>query len=515
MTTLPALQNDADHEIFAPVPEHEIAKLVEERHEKRECIDRLAEVANGDGLEGVIEYFTTQTRAASVHDLFDRERAKKALDAQCWRRALRLTDIYDILPQERRDEWDELIDNRETPDFIEENVGPTLSDLLAKRPKFMAERVDGLFRSLSGEHVTNSPWGFGKRMILAHVTDKYKMVNHSQCGHINDLRAVIAKIEGRGKPPHGMTRDIIRRLREDTGTWYDVDGGAMKIRVYKKGTAHIEIHPDMAWKLNAILSHLHPRAIPSEHREPPPKKHKDVEVVQNLLPFPVLELLDDLKIRGQSVSMRSYRWGEADKHLRQKARGALKALGGVVDGLKVRFDYDPTDAIDHVLAVGATPDQKSHQYYATPDDLAAAAVEWADIGPEHRCLEPSAGQGAIAKHIPDRTQCVEISELHAEVLRSKGFDVDCADFLGWLPSDGIWQYPRIVMNPPYSEGRWQEHLRAAYDLLAPGGVLVAILPESARGNAMLSKADVEWSEPRSFPGVSIDVVMMRAEKGPR
>ena len=510
MTTLPALKDHESHEIFAPVPHHEIAQLVEERHRKRKYIDRLADVANGDGFDGVIEYFTTKTRAASVTDLFDRERAKKALDAKCWRRALGLTDIYDILPQERRDEWDDLIEDRETPEFVESVVGPTLSDLLAKRPKFMAERVDGLFRALSGEHVTNSPWGFSERMILANVTDKYQMVNRSQAGHINDLRAVIGKIEGRGQPPVGVTSSVIRRLREtDTGTWYDLDGGAMKIRVYKKGTVHIEIHPDMAWKLNAILAHLHPRAIPSEHREPPKKKRKEVEIIQNLLPFPVLEMLQSGDIYDRSLSIRSYRWSDADKHLRRQAVNVLTAIGGVVDGHRVRFDYDPSDVIDRILATGAIPDQKSHQYYATPDDLGEAAVAWADIGPDHRCLEPSAGQGAIADLITEGTQCVEVSEIHAEVLRSKGFDVECADFLEW--AEDAPRFDRIVMNPPYSEGRWEVHLETAFGLLAGDGVLVAILPASARGEIDLD-GSVEWSEPRSFPGVSIDVVMARVER---
>ena len=43
---------------------------------------------------------------------------------------------------------------------------------------------------------------------------------------------------------------------------------------HKKGTAHFEIHPDMAWKLNCVLASMHPMAIPAEFRQKPKKQTK-------------------------------------------------------------------------------------------------------------------------------------------------------------------------------------------------------------------------------------------------
>ena len=92
------------------------------------------------------------------------------------------------------------------------------------------------------------------------------------------------------------------------------------------------------------------------------------------------------------------------------------------------------------------PDQRAHQFYPTPDELAIQVAELANIGAEHTCLEPSAGIGGIADHMPkDRTRCVEISDLHCKVLEAKGFDVTQADFLSWAGSTAD-RFDRVAMK---------------------------------------------------------------------
>lgn len=80
-------------------------------------------------------------------------------------------------------------------------------------------------------------------------------------------------------------------MAKATGEWHVVDGGALRIRVYKKGTAHLEVHPDMAWRLNHALAHLYPLAIPAQHRQRPARRAKDFPLMQRLLPFEVLDLI--------------------------------------------------------------------------------------------------------------------------------------------------------------------------------------------------------------------------------
>src|SRR5690606_32301471 len=90
---------------------------------------------------------------------------------------------------------------------------------------------------------------------------------------------------------------------------------------------------------------------------------------------------------------REFGYGEKDKAAVAEAEKVLMAIGAVKAGRHWQFDYDPTEVLDQVVCSGCIPDHKSHQFYPTPESVAAMAVELAQIGPEHTCLEPSAGQG--------------------------------------------------------------------------------------------------------------------------
>jgi len=183
-----------------------------------------------------------------------------------------------------------------TPDFEESTVRATLAELLSSRMNFLAEKVDGIFRALSGTHVTNQPEGFSKRMILTGVTDSWGSYGRNQTGHINDLRQVVAKFMGRDEPDYNASNRVVEIARRDSrGDWVSVDGGALRIRCYLNGNAHIEIHPDISWRLNEILAHLYPAAIPSRFRKKPARKVRDFTLMERPLPFSVLEVLHRMK----------------------------------------------------------------------------------------------------------------------------------------------------------------------------------------------------------------------------
>ena len=52
---------------------------------------------------------------------------------------------------------------------------------------------------------------------------------------------------GRTKPVWDTHR-IVNIARERRGQWIEIDGGSLRLRVYKKATAHLEVHPEMAWR---------------------------------------------------------------------------------------------------------------------------------------------------------------------------------------------------------------------------------------------------------------------------
>lgn len=504
-----------DAPFFAPVASDLIDGLLGQYQSMRRHIDTIAGIATGD-MGGAIYYFIegncehNRHSTPSVASLFDPKGAVAALNSAYWSKALDLTDVYEAMPKARRDEWSKSMREHTAPDFTEEAVRPTILELLNSREKFFAERVDGIFRGLSGDHVTNVPEAFGKRMIFGGMAE-YGHYSYDRAGLINDLRCVIAKFMGRGDPNWNQTQALLTTARRATGDWHVADGGALRIRVYKKGTAHLEVHPDMAWRLNCVLAQMHPLAIPAEFRAKPKKRAKSFAMMGRPLPFAVLAILP---VRDRTSG--NIRFGyEAQKNKAAYAEAVrvIASIGGSVDSAGLcHFDYRPDDVLAELQLSGCVPDRMSHQFYPTPESVARRCIESADIGPTHTVLEPSAGQGDLAAFFPvaANATCVEVSALHCAVLRARGFGAVQADFIEW--SATAPKFDRIVMNPPFSEGRAKAHVEAAAALMAPGGVLVAVMPSSARNAFSLAGWDCSWSPVlnNEFAGTSVSVAILTA-----
>lgn len=145
-------------------------------------------------------------------------------------------------------------------------------------------------------------------------------------------------------------------------------------------------------------------------------------------------------------------------------------------------------------------------FFPTPASVIDRMLDEADIETGHRVLEPSAGIGSILDKIRERhgidAVAVEVNYTLGDILSMKGYDVERGDFLEF---DRGEQYDRIVMNPPFERGADVKHVRHAFDLLAPGGRLVALMG----GGAAFSKAsdlidEFGWSESLGAPFADIE-----------
>lgn len=544
-----------DKPFFAPASSDLLDGLLGQYKLMRQRIEQVAGIFDGD-LGGVFHYFIEGNRGGdgsrysslTAEKIFQMDGAIAALNATYWSKALALTDVLDCMPQARRDKWNAQIRDPQgikarghrsdgakwevepLHEFNEETVRPTIRELLLSREKFFAERVDGIFRGLSSTHVTNVPEGFSKRMIISHVLSSYGTTEHSRVGLINDLRCVIAKFMGRDEPGYQSTDPIVTMARRQHGKWITMDAGMLRLKVFKVGTAHLEVHPDMAWRLNQVLASMHPLAIPAEFRTKPRKAAKAFDLMGRPLPFAVVNMLVRLRVVRHRTSewperyaeiqnARQFEFGDHDKAVRAEAERVLESVGGArakLGGLNYfQFDYEPGEVLNQIVASGCIPHDKAHQFYPTPERLAKMCAELAEIGPEHSVLEPSAGNGDLAAHLPaERTTCVEVSALRCSVLKSRGLTAIEADFLDWsherMCSGEL--FDRVVMNPPFSEGRAVDHLVAASTLVKPGGRLVAILPASMRGKEPLTGFQHVWSPVFSgeFVGTSVAVAILTA-----
>ncbi|MDO9463786.1 MAG: SAM-dependent methyltransferase [bacterium] len=112
------------------------------------------------------------------------------------------------------------------------------------------------------------------------------------------------------------------------------------------------------------------------------------------------------------------------------------------------FKVEPAEIIEEILLTGEYTDaKKEYQFFETPDELAKKLVDMANIQPGETVLEPSAGRGAIVKHINKGASCdcIELNLKDRIYLREEGYYVVGEDFLQCQQ-----RYDVIIANPPFS-----------------------------------------------------------------
>ena len=98
------------------------------------------------------------------------------------------------------------------------------------------------------------------------------------------------------------------------------------------------------------------------------------------------------------------------------------------------------------------------------------------------CWNPRPGTGHIADAIRAEFPFIQIDTVEiqpkrpAKVLALKNYRVMGYDFLEWQPTDLCMT--ALLMNPPFERQADIDHVRKAYSLLAPDGVLVSVMSPS-------------------------------------
>ncbi len=166
----------------------------------------------------------------------------------------------------------------------------------------------------------------------------------------------------------------------------------------------------------------------------------------------VANVLANSKIDGQELYLPE---GQLDRKLYMAVNKVLVAIGGKWSRkLKTHvFDCYPEYKIEEILLTGKYTDaQKEYQFFQTPEPLAKKLVEMANIQPRESVLEPSAGRGAIAKHI-ENCACCEIYAENIHYLNQQGFPMVGGDFLRHKQ-----KYDVIIANPPFTRQTDIEHI---------------------------------------------------------
>lgn len=191
---------------------------------------------------------------------------------------------------------------------------------------------------------------------------------------------------------------------------------------------------------------------------------------------------------------------QLERDLYQRVDKVLKVAGGRWNRSMQRHVFaDDPRAVFELAQKGAVVDtRKTWAQFFTPPalarEVAEAARSWLfmPVGAEKRgvrVLEPSAGKGALIQAVDDllggaswNLTAVEIDPKLAAELRVRwdGARIHNEDFLEYVSIIKAWPpFDVVLMNPPFLGIEALKHVVAAWNLLLPGGVLVAVLPSGA------------------------------------
>ena len=90
------------------------------------------------------------------------------------------------------------------------------------------------------------------------------------------------------------------------------------------------------------------------------------------------------------------------------------------------------------------------------------------IMPGTRALDPSAGKGNLLVALRGRgcaARGIELAQPLAEIVRKKGFECECADFLSRVPTDDSERAELVFMNPPFERATDRKHIAHAVQWL--------------------------------------------------
>jgi protein-L-isoaspartate O-methyltransferase len=225
--------------------------------------------------------------------------------------------------------------------------------------------------------------------------------------------------------------------------------------------------------------HLTEDAIPATVAAPEPERavRQPGQPRAKVIGGDVLDILSRATAEGNAVRIAD----RLDRATYVAVNEVLSAAGGKWNR-KAQAHLFPEDAapiLASLLDDGSIVRPQDEGYFPTPADVVARMADAAGLEPGMEVLEPSAGDGAIARTLAGYehgciVDCIELNAKRAFALMQAGYarSVTAADFLA-VPQRAA--YDRVVMNPPFADKADIAHVTHALGFLRPGGLLVAIM----------------------------------------
>ena len=205
----------------------------------------------------------------------------------------------------------------------------------------------------------------------------------------------------------------------------------------------------------------------------------------------LINALKDCTVQGKHILLPEY---QIDTELYPKVKRALTGIGGLWNtSLKCFIFYEPPHDLFKRICAGENiqlerAHKKATQFFHTPDAVIEQMHEYFFVGSDTSILEPHAGEGHIVDWIHKRypkshcgwpwtMDCCEQDEDRCEILRGKGYNVHCGDF---LKANTNKPYHLVIANPPFTGHQDVIHVNHMKNFIVPGGRIITIMSNAWR-----------------------------------
>lgn len=193
--------------------------------------------------------------------------------------------------------------------------------------------------------------------------------------------------------------------------------------------------------------------------------------------------------KSRGISLKRYKNGNAHLYFEPDA---LHDINAALSEYYGNVLADCSDEDEPVEKRAGTAIAKDLQYYPTPTAIVKRVLSQINLKPSDKVLEPSCGCGRFLDEIRKSgasTIGFEVDVERAEIARSKGHKVLTRNFLE-VPATPDYDY--IIMNPPFYGKHYAKHINHAMEFLKKDGLLISILPATARYDHGLLKG--QWED---------------------
>ncbi|WAL83708.1 DUF4942 domain-containing protein [Pandoraea sp. XJJ-1] len=215
------------------------------------------------------ESYGCRDRPSVTGDYAKRDEAQAAMvrliDAHGWNHLLSESGMRTFMDAKAREQWNRQIAEGDVPELTAANIEATFAQLYGARGDMLERGVLQCFRRLSWDYKSNSPFSFGKRIIVRYLLSQ-GCSNYHATNERDDLARVFSVLDGKPEPDHrhGISSLILhaQRLRET-----EAENAYFQLRWFKNGNCHLTfLRADLVDQVNKILAKHYPNALASEVR---------------------------------------------------------------------------------------------------------------------------------------------------------------------------------------------------------------------------------------------------------